>query len=101
MKLQQFLYRTCGGSSGQLALVLAFGGRRQQGDLLLRHLGHFLQEDLLQSLGHEDDVVCGLHDRDTLDWIGRSDTLWRPWITTIKSLYLRVFVLCVCVFTLL
>lgn len=28
--------------------------------LLLRHLGHLLQEDLLQGLGHQHNVVCGL-----------------------------------------
>lgn len=82
------MQHTCGGSSGLLALVLALGGGRQQGDLLLRHLGNFLQEDLLQGLSHEDNVVCGLHHRDRTFSTGRSNTSWQPLNTAARSLYL-------------
>ncbi|TWW60953.1 Bromodomain-containing protein 3 RING3-like protein, partial [Takifugu flavidus] len=35
----------------------------KQSNFFLRHLSNFLQEDFLQSLSHEDDVICGLHIR--------------------------------------
>ncbi|KAF3833381.1 hypothetical protein F7725_024585 [Dissostichus mawsoni] len=50
-----------------LTLRCLHRGLGQQSHFFLRHLSHFLQEDLLQSLSHEDDVVCGLNTKHTAD----------------------------------
>lgn len=51
---------TCSRSHRLFALVLAFRSWWKQSNFFLGHLSNFLQEDFLQSLSHEDDVICGL-----------------------------------------